>query len=94
MFTCSTLSGVKCLVFSHIGDWLWIIQILTSRLVVSVALQHGPVYKLAFGPKSFVVVSDPIVARYILRENAFNYDKVFPGFHGSFNELCTCGISV
>jgi len=38
-------------------------------------LEHGSVYKLAFGPKSFVVVSDPIVARYILRENAFSYDK-------------------
>uniref|UniRef100_A0ACD5V8Z0 Uncharacterized protein n=2 Tax=Avena sativa TaxID=4498 RepID=A0ACD5V8Z0_AVESA len=38
-------------------------------------LEHGSVYKLAFGPKSFVVVSDPIVARYILRENAFDYDK-------------------
>lgn len=33
-------------------------------------------YKLAFGPKAFVVVSDPIVARHILRENAFCYDKV------------------
>lgn len=33
-------------------------------------------YKLAFGPKAFVVVSDPIVARHILRENAFGYDKV------------------
>uniref|UniRef100_A0A1D1YKP7 Cytochrome P450 97B2, chloroplastic n=1 Tax=Anthurium amnicola TaxID=1678845 RepID=A0A1D1YKP7_9ARAE len=38
-------------------------------------LEHGSVYKLAFGPKSFVVVSDPIVAKYILRENAFSYDK-------------------
>ncbi|KAJ4980723.1 hypothetical protein NE237_031560 [Protea cynaroides] len=38
-------------------------------------LEHGAVYKLAFGPKSFVVVSDPIVARHILRENAFSYDK-------------------
>ncbi|KAJ7968800.1 Cytochrome P450 [Quillaja saponaria] len=38
-------------------------------------LQHGSVYKLAFGPKAFVVVSDPIVARHILRENAFCYDK-------------------
>lgn len=35
-------------------------------------------YKLAFGPKAFVVVSDPIVARHILRENAFSYDKVLP----------------
>ncbi|XP_060213658.1 cytochrome P450 97B2, chloroplastic [Lycium barbarum] len=38
-------------------------------------LKYGSVYKLAFGPKAFVVVSDPIVARYILRENAFSYDK-------------------
>ncbi|CAL0311387.1 unnamed protein product [Lupinus luteus] len=38
-------------------------------------LQHGSVYKLAFGPKAFVVVSDPIVVRHILRENAFSYDK-------------------
>lgn len=49
--------------------------------------QHGPVYKLAFGPKAFVVVSDPIVARHILRENAFAYDKVFPGFYGSFDRF-------
>ncbi|KAL2245868.1 UNVERIFIED_CONTAM: cytochrome, chloroplastic, partial [Sesamum indicum] len=38
-------------------------------------IEHGSVYKLAFGPKAFVVVSDPIVARHILRENAFAYDK-------------------
>nr|AYV88885.1 cytochrome P450 oxidase CYP97B51 [Polygala tenuifolia] len=38
-------------------------------------IEHGGVYKLAFGPKAFIVVSDPIVARHILRENAFNYDK-------------------
>jgi hypothetical protein len=38
-------------------------------------LEHGPVYKLAFGPKAFVVVSDPIVTHHILRENAFGYDK-------------------
>eukprot|EP00850_Spirogloea_muscicola_P009567 SM000054S18053 [mRNA] locus=s54:172270:176077:+ [translate_table: standard] len=37
--------------------------------------EHGPVYKLAFGPKAFVVVSDPMVAKHILRENAFAYDK-------------------
>ena len=43
----------------------------------SLSSQHGSVYKLAFGPKSFVVVSDPIVARHILRENAFCYDKVW-----------------
>lgn len=38
-------------------------------------IELGGVYKLAFGPKAFVVVSDPIVARHILRENAFGYDK-------------------
>lgn len=38
-------------------------------------LKYGSVYKLAFGPKAFVVVSDPIVARHILRESAFSYDK-------------------
>ncbi|PON39836.1 Cytochrome P450, E-class, group I [Parasponia andersonii] len=38
-------------------------------------LEHGAVYKLAFGPKAFVVVSDPVVARHILRENAFLFDK-------------------
>ncbi|VVB01090.1 unnamed protein product [Arabis nemorensis] len=36
---------------------------------------HGGVYKLAFGPKAFVVISDPIVARHVIRENAFSYDK-------------------
>lgn len=55
--------------------------VLSSRLAPfelqsCVLLQHGSVYKLAFGPKAFVVVSDPIVARHILRENAFSYDKV------------------
>ncbi|KAB5551485.1 hypothetical protein DKX38_008796 [Salix brachista] len=42
-------------------------------------IEHGSVYKLAFGPKAFVVVSDPIVARHILRENAFSYDKAVYG---------------
>eukprot|EP00560_Eucampia_antarctica_P005118 CAMPEP_0197840784 /NCGR_PEP_ID=MMETSP1437-20131217/45805_1 /TAXON_ID=49252 ORGANISM="Eucampia antarctica, Strain CCMP1452" /NCGR_SAMPLE_ID=MMETSP1437 /ASSEMBLY_ACC=CAM_ASM_001096 /LENGTH=640 /DNA_ID=CAMNT_0043450447 /DNA_START=65 /DNA_END=1987 /DNA_ORIENTATION=+ len=32
-------------------------------------------YKLCFGPKSFVVISDPIQARHILRDSAANYDK-------------------
>lgn len=30
---------------------------------------------MAFGPKAFIVVSDPVVVRYLLKENAFNYDK-------------------
>jgi cytochrome P450 len=35
----------------------------------------GGVYKLVFGPKAFIVVSDPVVVRHLLRENAYNYDK-------------------
>ncbi|CAG9464570.1 unnamed protein product [Pedinophyceae sp. YPF-701] len=38
-------------------------------------LEAGACYKLAFGPKAFLVVSDPVIVRYILRENAFNFDK-------------------
>ena len=36
---------------------------------------HGPIFKLAFGPKSFMVVSDPVIVKYILKENPGNYDK-------------------
>jgi len=35
----------------------------------------GGVYKLVFGPKAFIVISDPVVVRHLLRENAYNYDK-------------------
>jgi cytochrome P450 family 97 subfamily B polypeptide 3 len=38
-------------------------------------IDNGGVYKLVFGPKAFIVISDPVVARHLLRENAFNYDK-------------------
>lgn len=37
--------------------------------------QYGPVFKLAFGPKSFIVVSDPIMVKHILKDNPLNYDK-------------------
>jgi hypothetical protein len=37
--------------------------------------QYGPIYKLAFGPKSFIVVSDPVMVKHILKDNPFNYDK-------------------
>lgn len=33
-------------------------------------------YKLCFGPKSFLVISDPIQAKHILRDANTNYDKV------------------
>lgn len=75
LFYCSFLLSVP---FAFVT---WIIVSLPrpcvcSRLTICWILQHGAVYKLAFGPKAFVVVSDPIVARHILRENAFCYDKV------------------
>ncbi|KAL6784303.1 CYP97A6 [Auxenochlorella protothecoides x Auxenochlorella symbiontica] len=35
----------------------------------------GGVFKLEFGPKAFIVVSDPVVVRHLLKENAYNYDK-------------------
>jgi cytochrome P450 len=37
--------------------------------------EYGPIYKLAFGPKSFMVVSDPVIVKYLLKENPGNYDK-------------------
>ena len=43
-------------------------------------LKHGGMYKLVFGPKAFVVISDPIVASHVLKENAFSYDKVPQSF--------------
>jgi hypothetical protein len=38
-------------------------------------LESGGVFKLEFGPKAFIVVSDPVVVRHLLKDNAFNYDK-------------------
>jgi len=36
---------------------------------------HGSIFKLAFGPKSFIVISDPIIAKHILKDSSQNYDK-------------------
>lgn len=38
-------------------------------------IENGGVFKLVFGPKAFIVVSDPVVVKHLLKENAFNYDK-------------------
>ena len=38
--------------------------------------KFGPVYKLCFGPKSFIVVSDPTIVKFILKTNSAAYDKV------------------
>ncbi|GKY98823.1 hypothetical protein MPSEU_000838400 [Mayamaea pseudoterrestris] len=37
--------------------------------------RYGSPYKLCFGPKSFLVVSDPVQAKFILREASTNFDK-------------------
>ena len=37
---------------------------------------YGSPYKLCFGPKSFLVISDPVQARNILRDANVRYDKV------------------
>ena len=44
---------------------------------------YGPIFNLSFGPKSFLVVSDPVMARKILRESTpeqYEYDDVSRGF--------------
>eukprot|EP00429_Kryptoperidinium_foliaceum_P049633 CAMPEP_0176126426 /NCGR_PEP_ID=MMETSP0120_2-20121206/63810_1 /TAXON_ID=160619 /ORGANISM="Kryptoperidinium foliaceum, Strain CCMP 1326" /LENGTH=739 /DNA_ID=CAMNT_0017461353 /DNA_START=259 /DNA_END=2475 /DNA_ORIENTATION=- len=33
-------------------------------------LEYGPIFNLAFGPKSFLVISDPVMARHILRNRS------------------------
>ena len=38
-------------------------------------LESGGAYKLAFGPKCFLVISDPVIARAILREQSGSFDK-------------------
>ena len=37
--------------------------------------EYGSVFKLAFGPKSFIVISDPVMVKHILKDNAYKYDK-------------------
>lgn len=37
---------------------------------------YGSPYKLCFGPKSFLVVSDPVQIRHLLRDANDSYDKV------------------
>ena len=37
--------------------------------------RYGSLYKMCFGPKSFMVVNDPVIARHVLRENPKGYDK-------------------
>ncbi|GJP51245.1 hypothetical protein CLOM_g10420 [Closterium sp. NIES-68] len=41
----------------------------------SLYLVYGGVFRLSFGPKRFVIVSDPVVTKHILRDNARSYSK-------------------
>ncbi|KAG1362616.1 carotene epsilon-monooxygenase, chloroplastic [Cocos nucifera] len=38
-------------------------------------LEYGPVYRLAAGPRNFVVVSDPAIAKHVLRSYGTKYAK-------------------
>ncbi|KAK7394690.1 hypothetical protein VNO78_15225 [Psophocarpus tetragonolobus] len=38
-------------------------------------LTYGGIFRLSFGPKSFLIVSDPSIAKHILRDNAKAYSK-------------------
>lgn len=36
---------------------------------------YGPIYRLAAGPRDFVVVSDPTIAKHVLRNYGTKYGK-------------------
>uniref|UniRef100_M4FBH1 Cytochrome P450 n=1 Tax=Brassica campestris TaxID=3711 RepID=M4FBH1_BRACM len=38
-------------------------------------LSYGGIFRLTFGPKSFLIVSDPSIAKHILKDNAKAYSK-------------------
>ncbi|KAL8160118.1 hypothetical protein V2J09_001655 [Rumex salicifolius] len=38
-------------------------------------LTYGGIFRLTFGPKSFLIVSDPLIAKHILKDNAKGYSK-------------------
>ncbi|KAL1204949.1 Protein LUTEIN DEFICIENT 5 [Cardamine amara subsp. amara] len=38
-------------------------------------LTYGGIFRLTFGPKSFLIVSDPSIAKHILKDNAKSYSK-------------------
>ncbi len=57
--------------------------------------EFGSVYKLLFGPKSFIVISDPSIAKHILQTNAKAYDKgILAGEYLIFRMLYICIIAI
>jgi hypothetical protein len=55
--------------------------------------KYGSPFKLCFGPKSFLVISDPVQARHLLREAHSNYDKVSMTVH-TLSYQCCCALVV
>lgn len=45
--------------------------------------ENGPIYRLAAGPRNFVVVSDPAIAKHVLR----NYGKYAKGLVSEVSEF-------
>lgn len=45
--------------------------------------EYGPIYRLAAGPRNFVVVSDPAIAKHVLR----NYGKYAKGLVSEVSEF-------
>ena len=46
-------------------------------------IECGPIYRLAAGPRNFVVVSDPAIAKHVLR----NYGKYAKGLVAEVSEF-------
>lgn len=45
--------------------------------------EYGPIYRLAAGPRDFVIVSDPAIAKHVLR----NYGKYSKGLVAEVSEF-------
>jgi hypothetical protein len=52
---------------------------------------YGSPYKLCFGPKSFLAISDPVQAKHLLREANTKYDKVSSAGSCEFSVLNVSG---
>lgn len=73
IISCQTLEGMAQSVLQTMVQWQAAAR--SARLSSLKCCVNEQVFRLSFGPKSFVVVSDAEVARYILMTNAGNYTK-------------------
>eukprot|EP00955_Chlamydomonas_euryale_P078179 363097-Chlamydomonas_euryale.AAC.3 len=54
-------------------------------------MENGSVYKLQIGPKAFIVVSDPVVARHLLRVRRTPcFCTLGSDAHGQMEKLSLC----